>query len=168
SGTHSLILQERGLDVTALDKSPGAVTCCQKQGIRKVVQSEVLEYTGSSFDTILLLMNGIGIAGNLNQLNTYLFHLKELLKPGGQILLDSSDIRYMFDQDKLGGPVLPKGGYYGDILFALYYEGEYEPSFPWVYVDFNTLEEIAHQCGFIAEKVLDGPHFDYLARLTPN
>jgi len=167
AGAHSLILQERGLDVTAMDRSPGAVACCRKRGIQNVVQSELLEYEGSTFDTILMLMNGIGIAGSLSNLKPYLLHLNRLLNSEGQILLDSSDIRFMFDLNKKGEPILPKKeGYYGDVLFALYYEGEYEPSFPWVYVDFNTLEGVADSCGLRAEKVLDGPHFDYLARLT--
>ena len=167
AGSHSLILQDRGFDVTALDRSPEAVVCCQKRGVQKAVHSELLDYNGSNFDTILLLMNGIGIAGSLSQLEPHLLHLKKLLKPGGQILLDSSDIRYMFDCDKNGEFIDPKiSGYYGDVHFALYFEGEYEPSFPWLYVDYKTLEGVADRCGLRTEKVLDGPHFDYLARLT--
>ena len=169
SGAHSLVLQDRGFDVTALDSAPGAVKCCQNRGVKKVVHSEILEFKGSSFDTIYLLMNGIGVAGRLSQLDSLLLHLKNLLNARGQILLDSSDIRYMFDCDNNGKPILPnEDGYYGDILFSLYYDGEYEPPFPWVYVDYDTLATVARRCGLVAEKVLDGPHFDYLARLTPN
>ncbi|NND15954.1 MAG: class I SAM-dependent methyltransferase [Eudoraea sp.] len=169
SGAHSLVLQERGFDVTALDNASGAVECCRSRGIEKVIEVEIQQYQGSTFDTIYMLMNGVGVAGSLQQLDSLLLHLKKLLNVGGQILLDSSDIRYMFDHDENGKPDYPKNtGYYGDILFALYYEGEYEPPFPWVYVDYNSLADVAINCGLTAEKVMDGPHFDYLARLTRN
>jgi SAM-dependent methyltransferase len=169
SGAHSLILQERGFNVTALDSAPGAVACCRSRGVKKVIHAEIRGYQEASFDTIYMLMNGIGVAGSLKQLNTLLLHLKKILKPGGQILLDSSDIRYMFDLDKNGSPIRSnEEGYYGDILFSLYYDGEYEPPFPWVYVDYISLAAVASSCGLKAEKILDGPHFDYLARLTPN
>ncbi|MDH3699040.1 MAG: methyltransferase domain-containing protein [Flavobacteriaceae bacterium] len=169
SGAHSLILQERGFDVTALDSAPGAVACCRKRGVKKVVHAEIREYQEASFDTVYMLMNGIGVAGSLRQLDSLLLHLKKIVKPGGQIILDSSDIRYMFDLDQNGSPIRSnEEGYYGDILFSLYYDGEYEPPFPWVYVDYQSLAKVAVNCGLTPEKVIDGPHFDYLARLTRN
>ena len=169
AGSHSLYLQEHGHLVTALDSSPDAIACCLARGIKNAICKSIMAFSNGSFDTLLLLMNGIGVAGSLERLEPLLTHLRSLLNPEGQILLDSSDIRYMYEQDEMG-PVLPDkpGTYYGDILFSVYYKGTYEAPFPWVYVDYENLAVTARRCGFRAEKIMDGPHFDYLARLTCN
>ena len=167
AGSHCLYLMDKGLDVTALDPSPEAISCCQKRGIGRTHCGIVQEFAGTSFDTLLMLMNGVGVAGSLSGLSALLLHLRTLLKPGGQILLDSSDIRYMYELDAKGDPIVTQDdSYYGDIYFSVYYDGEYEPPFPWVYVDYENLAGIAEEAGLIAEKIMDGPHFDYLARLT--
>ena len=167
SGSHCLDLLERGLEVTALDAAPDAISCCQKRGIQQVHCGLIQDFEDSTFDTLLLLMNGIGVAGSLSNLEALLRHLKTLMNPGGQILLDSSDICYMFETDSAGKPLLlQEEGYYGDMMFSVYYDGEYETPFPWVYVDYKTLSRIAERVGFVSEKIMDGPHFDYLARLT--
>ena len=167
AGSHCLYLMDQGLEVTALDPSPDAIGCCLKRGIQRVKRGTIQEFKGEAFDTLLLLMNGVGVAGSLAQLEPLLLHLRSLLKPGGQILLDSSDIRYMYELDAEGNPIYAKeSGYYGNILFSVYYEGEFEPPFPWVYVDYQSLSRTAESTGLSTEKIMDGPHFDYLARLT--
>src|SRR5690606_30702690 len=103
AGSHSLYLQNKGMHVTALDRSPGAVETCRLRGIQNVVHSNILQFKGNMFDTLLLLMNGIGIVGNYESLDSFLGHLKSLLNPNGQIILDSSDIIYMFEEAEDGG-----------------------------------------------------------------
>ena len=167
AGSHCLHLLKQRLEVTALDPSPEAIACCKRRGIQHTHCCTIQEFTGQSFDTLLMLMNGVGVAGTLSKLEGLLHHLKSLLLPGGQILLDSSDIRYMYDTDDSGNMIIDSDvDYYGDILFSVYYEGEYETPFPWVYVDYDALERAAKSVSLKAEKVMDGPHFDYLARLT--
>jgi SAM-dependent methyltransferase len=167
SGSHSLYLQELGLEVVALDQSPGAIEVSRSRGVKKTKCTEFLSYSNSQFDTILLLMNGIGISGKLEKLPEFLNHLKGLLKPDGQILLDSSDIIYMFEEDSDGGYWIPGGvDYYGEVRFQMQYKNEKGPVFDWVYVDFNTLREFAAEESLNCELVLEGDHYDYLARLT--
>lgn len=167
AGSHCLYLLQKGLDVTALDPSPEAINCCQRRGIHQTFCGRIQEFSNDTYDTLLLLMNGIGLAGSLAQLDALFHHMGSLLKPGGQILLDSSDIRYMYDTDASGNPILPKEHeYYGNILFSVYYQGEIEPPWPWVYVDYDALAHAAERAGLVTEKIIDGPHFDYLARLT--
>jgi hypothetical protein len=111
-------------------------------------------------------MNGIGLAGQLNELDRLLMHLKELLKPGGQILLDSSDIIYMFDKDDDGGYWVPDNGkYYGEVQFTLKYKGLKSDPFYWLYLDYNRLEQVAGQQNLSCKLVCEGTHYDYLARL---
>jgi hypothetical protein len=120
----------------------------------------------NKYDTILLLMNGTGIFGKLNQISIYLQKLKNLLNEGGQILIDSSDIIYMFDQDEDGAYEVNANGYYGELTFFIEYKGEKENEFNWLYLDYNTLQNAAHANGLKCELVLEGEHFDYLARLS--
>ena len=168
AGSHALELQnERKLDVTAIDISENAVKACQLRGIEKVKVANILDLdTENKFDTILSLMNGTGIFGSLNETAKYLQKLKSLLKEGGQILIDSSDLIYMFDQDEDGAYSIPAAGYYGELTFTVQYKGETEETFPWLYLDYNTLQNAAIANGLQCELVAEGDHFDYLARLT--
>ena len=169
AGSHSLYLQENGLNVTALDISPGAIECCKLRGLINAEICDIWEYSGMKFDTILLLMHGIGVAGNLGRLDDFLIHIKSLMEPGGQVLLDSSDIIYMFDKDDDGGYWVPGDvAYYGDVSFITEYKGVKSPPFPWLYLDFRTLTKTANKNKLTCELVSQGEHYDYLARLTLN
>lgn len=167
AGSHSLYLQEKGLDVTALDHSPGAIEACKLRGIKKTVLTDLYDYEGETFDTLLMLMNGIGIVGKLDQLDKFFAHIKTLLKPGGQLLLDSSDIIYMFEEDEDGGYWIPDSdNYYGEVTFIMEYKKEKTAAFPWLYLDYNTLQRAAQSSNFNCELVSEGEHYDYLAKLT--
>lgn len=168
AGSHALELQnERKLDVTAIDISENAVKACQLRGIENAKVVNILDLdTQNKFDTILLLMNGTGIFGTLNETAKYLQKLKSLLKEGGQILIDSSDLIYMFDQDEDGAYSIPADGYYGELTFTVQYKGETEETFPWLYLDYNTLQNAAIANGLQCELVAEGEHFDYLAKLS--
>ena len=167
AGSHSLYLQEKGFTVIALDSSAGAVETCRLRGLKNVVQTDIMEYNKGKFDTLLLQMNGIGIAGKLKNLNGLFTHLKSLLNPMGQFLLDSSDIIYMFDEDEDGGYWIPEDKeYYGEVVFTMEYKGVKGNSFPWLYLDYNTLQRAAHANNLRCELVLEGEHYDCLARLT--
>lgn len=185
AGSHSLYLQEKGLEVTSIDISENAVKACHLRGLTNAIVQDILdvdndpsesEQAKQKFDTILLLMNGTGIFGNLSETSKYLQKLKSLLTPNGQILIDSSDIIYMFDEEEDGSkwialPIQPSAsgpsdGYYGELMFTISYKNETENPFPWLYLDYNTLQNAAHANGLKCELVLEGEHFDYLAKLS--
>lgn len=167
AGSHALYLQEKKFEVTAIDISPKAVEACKLRGLKNVFAEDVLNRnTAEKFDTVLLLMNGTGIFGTLKETTKYLQKLKSLLSENGQILIDSSDLIYMYDQDEDGAYEVPATGYYGELTFTVHYKGETEVPFPWLYLDYNTLQNAAHANGLNCELVLEGEHFDYLAKLT--
>ncbi|SDQ50423.1 Methyltransferase domain-containing protein [Flagellimonas zhangzhouensis] len=167
AGSHSLYLQKKGLAVTALDNSEGAIKVSKERGVNSTVQCDIMEYSEEQFDTLLLLMNGIGLAGKLKNLTSFLTHLASLLMPNGQILLDSSDIIYMFEEDEDGGYWIPNdGNYYGEVEFTMAYKGLQSEPFDWVYVDYNTLQNAAFANGLDCELIVEGEHYDYLAILT--
>ena len=170
AGSHSLTLQnDRNLDVTSIDISPNAIQACTLRGLKKATVQDVMTLENEKFDTILLLMNGAGICGKLKNIPNFLLKLKSLLNLGGQILLDSSDIIYMFDDDSEDSDVgkwVPGEGYYGEIVFTISYKGEKEKPFDWMFIDYNTLQNAAFANGLQCELIMEGEHYDYLAKLS--
>jgi SAM-dependent methyltransferase len=168
AGSHSLTLQnERSLQITAIDISPYAIEACTLRGIKDARVQDVMTLENEKYDTILLLMNGAGMCGKLKNIPKFLLKLKSLLNPGGQILMDSSDIIYMFDDDEDGGKWIPsENAYYGEVVFNIAYKGEKEKPFDWMYIDYNTLQNAAFANGLKSELILEGEHYDYLARLS--
>jgi 2-polyprenyl-3-methyl-5-hydroxy-6-metoxy-1,4-benzoquinol methylase len=168
AGSHSLTLQnDRKIDVTAIDISANAIEACSLRGIKKALVQDVMYLENEKFDTILLLMNGAGMCGKLKNIPKFLLKLKSLLNPEGQILLDSSDIIYMFDEDEDGGKWIPtQKEYYGEIVFNISYKGEKENPFDWMFIDYNTLQNAALANGLKCEMILEGEHYDYLAKLS--
>ncbi|WP_261511469.1 class I SAM-dependent methyltransferase [Chryseobacterium paludis] len=166
AGSHTLYLQnERNLDVVALDISPKSVEVCKLRGIKNAVCKNMLDFTEGTFGTVLLLMNGTGIFGSLAEIDTYLQKLRSLLNDNGQILIDSTDILYMFDRDEDGGIYIPAEGYYGELDYVVHYKEESEEPIKWLYLDFQTLKNAAENNGFAIEKVMQDEDA-YLARLT--
>lgn len=166
AGSHSLYLQnDRNLEVTALDISPKSIEVCKLRGIKNAVAENMLHFSEGNFDTILLLMNGTGIFQSLNVIDIYLKKLDSLLSSKGQILIDSTDILYMFDEDEDGGFYIPADGYYGELDYIVHYKGESEEPIKWLYLDFNTLKNAAENNGFKIEKVLQEED-SYLAKLS--
>ena len=167
AGSHSLYLQnERNIDVHSIDISKNAIQACLLRGLKNVQAIDVLDLENEKYDTILLLMNGTGIFETLEKSTIYLQKLKSILNPNGQILIDSSDIIYMFDEDEDGGKWIPSDNYYGELTFSLQYKKEKEVDFPWLYMDYNTLQNAALANGLKCQLILEGNHFDYLAQLT--
>lgn len=168
AGCHSLALEARGFCVTAIDLSPLSVGVMRSRGVHDARQADFFDpdFCGQ-FNTILLLMNGAGIAGRIGRLPQFFDRLRALLAPEGQVLLDSSDLSYVFE-DEDGVFIPPPGApYYGEVEFRMVYRHIRGPRFPWLYIDFDTLAHHASLNGFTAKRLLNGAHYDYLARLTP-
>lgn len=165
SGSHSLYLQEHGFNIKAIDISDGSVEITKARGVKHVELKNLLDET-ETFDTILLLMNGTGIFQELEQISVYLKHLKSLLNPNGKILIDSSDIQYMYEDDDGGLWIDTNADYYGELDYFLSYKGETEAPMKWLYLDFERLQLACESVGLQCEKIMDGEHYDYLAKIT--
>lgn len=165
AGNHSLYLQEKGFDVTALDISKGAIEVCKLRGLKKTLQQDFWHIKNQKYDTILLLMNGIGLSETLEKLPLFLNHLKSLLNPNGQILVDSSDIIYMFE-DENGFFEFSEDYYYGEVQFTMTYKKQTTPKFNWLYLGFDKLHLYTHRTGLKCQKIIEGSHYEYLAKLS--
>lgn len=166
SGCHSLALKQMGKESVAIDISPLSVEVMQTRGLDARLVNLFDTHFVEGFDTILMLMNGSGIIGRVDNFGNFFQRMKQLLNPGGCILMDSSDLRYLFEEEDGSFVVDLAGDYYGQLDFQMQYKQIKGEAFDWLYVDFNTLSLYASQYGFKAELVKEGSHYDYLAKLT--
>lgn len=167
AGSHALYLQNKGLKVTAIDVSEGAIKVAKDRGLTNVEIANIYDFkSNEKFDTILVMMNGTGICGKLNKLAEFLKHLSSFLTPKGQILVDSSDIIYMFEDEKGDHWVDASQEYYGEVQFWMNYKEQQSEKFDWLYVDYNTLQRCALYNGMNCELIQEGDHYDYLAKIT--
>lgn len=160
AGCHSLVLQERGIDVTAIDISPLSVETMILRGVKNVREQDFFTLDKEQYETILMLMNGIGIVGSLERMPEFFSQLDKILAPEGQVLCDSSDICYVFEGD------MPDMDYYGEQSFRMQYKNIIGEPFPWLYIDADMLKDMALKNGYEVEVVGKGEHYDYLARIT--
>lgn len=161
AGVHALVLQARGHRVTAIDVVPEAVEVMEERGVEDARRADVFEFEGGPYDTILMLLNGIGMAGTLSGLDRFLATAPALLAPGGRLLADSADLR-----PRVGGDRREDGRYVGEVHLQLEYRGERGSPYPQLYVDPETLSARAVAHGWRAEVLARGEAGEYLARLT--
>ena len=164
AGCHSYPLYKNGFDVTAIDSSLGAVTHLKNVGI-SASQTNFFNMQGK-FDTLLILMNGIGIAGKLDKLPTFLKQIKNLLSETGQAICDSTDLSYLYAEDDGSMWIDLNGSYFGEMKFKMKYKEVESEWFDWLYIDFDLLKEYANKQGLNCEKIMDGPSNNYLVALT--
>ena len=165
AGCHSLALQQMGKQVMAIDISPLAVDTMRLRGVDNAVQQDFFTLDGQ-YDTILMLMNGIGIVGTLSRMQAFFMQVDHLLAPGGQLLCDSSDICYIFEDEDGIIDLTGIDGYYGELTYQMRYKNVTGEQFPWLFIDPETLRDCATSCGFDCNIIARGDHYDYLARLT--
>ena len=166
SGCHALALQEMNKKVTAIDISPLSIEVMQKRGVKQVFHINLFDENYlEKFDTILMLMNGSGIIGKLEYMPIFFQKMKQLLNPNGCIYMDSSDLRYLFEDEDGSFLIDLAGDYYGEIDYRMQYKQVKGETFDWLYIDFQTLFHYAAENGFTAELIAEGEHYDYLACL---
>ena len=160
-GSHALILQTRGFDVTGMDISAAAVSIMKQRGLKNAIEGNILSYSEGKYDTLLFMMNGIGLTGSIPGLKAFLKQVKDLLNPGGQLLFDSSDLSYLYQE-----VTFPLNGYYGEVSFRYEYKSIKGNWFKWIYVDQQTLKTIAAALGWDVAIIFEDDQDQYLARLT--
>ncbi len=169
AGSHSVYLEQENFTVTALDQSDGAIQVLQQRLVKPnsaIIKENVWQHNGR-YDTILLLMNGTGIFEKLEKVPLCLELLKNMLSENGQILIDSSDLKFLFEDPEDGGLWVDSSkDYYGEVSFSLKYKDMESELFDWLYMDFELLKSYAVAAGLQIECIYNGDHHDYLARLS--
>jgi SAM-dependent methyltransferase len=102
AGRAALALQERGLEVLAIDESPLAVEVARRRGVedaRALALAEVDESL-ELFDTILILRNNLGLAGSDAAARQLLRRLRRVTSDCGRIVTDSVDPTRLEDEQR--------------------------------------------------------------------
>ena len=161
AGSHVLLLQEKDYDITALEISAHAAEVMKLRGVKNIIAADVFEFKEEKYDTLLMLMNGIGFCGTIEKFRLFLQHAKGLLNEGGQIVFDSSDVAYLYD-----GKAMPKDNYYGEIEYQYEYRKQKSEWFRWLYIDQDTMIQTAAAEGWSAEVLTEDEFEQYLVKLT--
>ncbi|QZE15044.1 class I SAM-dependent methyltransferase [Halosquirtibacter laminarini] len=166
-GSHTLLLQQKGYDVTGLDTSFDACMIARMRGVQNVENQDFFQFSpNQKYDTLLLMMNGIGISGSLDGVTRLLDHAKTILKPNGCVVFDSSDLIYLFmDEDGEAMIDINSDKYYGVVNYQMKYNDSVGDSFDWLFLDPDSMREIVAKSGFVVEKYEEGDHYDYLVKL---
>jgi SAM-dependent methyltransferase len=167
AGRHTLLLQDRGVDVEAIDISEDAVAVMRQRGVKNARRVDVFDLQGVRYDTILMLQHGLGITKTLAGLTRYLTRMTEILAPAGSILADSLDVTRTSNPTHLAyqASLKARGKYHGEMTFRLKYGDQVGEPFEWLHVDFDTLSAVASQTGWSAERVVGESSGDYLCCL---
>lgn len=167
-GRHALFLQERGLAVTAIEVEPELAAIMSERGVKEPLAKNLFSLANRQFDTVLMLMNGFGMVGQLGGAGAFFEHVRGLLRPGGQILCDSLDVRRTTNPVHLAYQEanLRRGCPPGQMRFWIEYGGRRGEPFDWLHVDFDTLKALAREHGWSAEKLGQEDNGHYLARLS--
>ncbi|MFH2057622.1 MAG: methyltransferase domain-containing protein [Pseudomonadota bacterium] len=163
SGCHTLYLQNKNKQVHALDLSCGSIEVMKKRNVVHPIYDHLFSLKNKRYDTLLMLMNGIGIVGSLDGLNLFFQFIKTILNTNGQILVDSTDLAALYDPKILASA---NQEYYGQTRFTMTYKKIISDPFDWLYIDFHTLIFHAGLHGFECEKIMADKTGKYLARIT--
>ncbi len=168
AGCHSLALQKRGMHVRAIDISPQLIDIMSKRGVMDTRCVNAFEFREGRFDTLLLMLHGIGMMETLSGLDRFLLHAHDLITPGGKIVFDSLDVRRTDDPRNLAYHEANRkaGRYFGEIRMRFEYRGDMGPYFGWLHVDPETLAEQATKADWECRVVLQQEDGNYLAQLT--
>jgi SAM-dependent methyltransferase len=163
AGSHALDLQSRGNDVTALDISEKCCEAMKSRGIKSVLKEDFFLLPETvSYDTLLFLMNGFGIAGTLEKLDALLKKSYALLAPGGLLIGESADVLYLFEEEDGSYSIDLNAGYYGEMNYRMHYKEESGAWFPWLYVSMELLIEMAEQNNFRLKEFFEGENDDFV------
>jgi SAM-dependent methyltransferase len=159
-GSHSLLLQEKVLEVVAVEISSGAAEIARLRGVINIKNEDFKNYQHEKFDTITMVMNGIGVVGSLKGFTDSLQKFKTMLNPGGQLLFDTTDISYL-------GRKTTSSEYFGEVSFQFEYKGSKGAWFNWLYLDITTLRSVCNSHGWKMQIIYQDEEDHFVMKLQP-
>lgn len=166
AGSHALALQKHNYSVTAIDISKGAVEVMKSRGIEDARLQDFFRMVDEKFDTLLMMMNGIGIVGKTENLDHFFCHAKHLMNKKGRIILDSSNLIYLYLEEDGSALIDLNSKYYGELRYRMDFGNFRGEWFDWLFIDYDLLSESASKHGFECRKIYEDDHYLYLAELT--
>ncbi len=172
-GRFALPLQKQGLTVCAMEELPQAIAIMQERGVQDICSMELDDFLDQSivnekFDTVLMIMNGLGIVGTFDKLALFLDKIKPFLKPDGQILADSMSVNLSKVNDFSKHIEIQKmdGKYPGEVQLKFEYQGVLGSDVAWLHIDEIALASLAEKTGWVSDVIYRDDDGTYLTRLT--
>lgn len=160
-GAYAIVLQNRGLKVLALEIEQAMVNIMIDKGVKQAVSKNIFDFESEPFDTLFMMMNGIGLVGTIAGLEKFLEKAKSLMFPDGRLLLDSSDISYLYQDLKK-----PQDRYFGEVSYRYIYNEQQGNWFNWLYIDAAQLQIVGNKMGWNVQVLFTDETDQYLARLS--
>ena len=167
AGAHSTHLITQGIKVHAIDVSEQAILLLKEKNIPSTCSDFFTLNAPEKFDTILMMMNGIGIVEKVNRFEDFFNTARTLLNKDGFIICDSADVSYLFEDENGEIWIDINSNYYGEVDFKMTFEATETDWFPWLFVDFNTLSLYAERSNFGCELIKQDDNSQFLAKLWP-
>ncbi|WP_089015821.1 class I SAM-dependent methyltransferase [Micromonospora inositola] len=169
AGRIALHLQERGVPVTGLDTSAGALRVCRHRGVRDLVLGTVDEHVadGHRYDTFLLLGNNLGLIEGRERAPGFLAALAALARPGARIIAHGTDPYGTRDPVHTGYHELNRrrGRLGGQLRLRLRYRELGTEWFDYLVCSVDELAELVHGSPWRLVDVDDADRPYYLAML---
>lgn len=173
TGRHLDALRERGLTGEGIDTCAHAIALARANG-HTCHHADIWHYQPARpYDTVLALGGNLGIAGNLPWLEPFLARLRDLLTPAGSLIVTSVDWRHTTQTNPRHAAHAARqraaSRYPGEVDLRLRLGEQASSWFPWVWVDPDTLTDIAARLGLHPATTLSwGPKYAVqLRRKTP-
>jgi 2-polyprenyl-3-methyl-5-hydroxy-6-metoxy-1,4-benzoquinol methylase len=165
-GIHSLELQNAGYDITAVEISQHCSEIMKTQGIKNIINTDFFSYEfEQKFDTILLLMNGIGFVEDFKGLERFFLIANKILETNGKLIFDTTDISYATENQKSKASIKKISEYFGIVWYSLLYKNWVGKPYKWLYLDYTMLKKIALKNGF-KTRILHENDSQYLVECT--
>lgn len=170
AGRHSLHLQQRGLDVTAIDLSPGAVEVCRRRGVRNALVRSIAEidaFAPSSFDTVLMLGHNFGLLGGADEARRRLGDLAAITSSHARILVNTLDPYRTDSPDHLAYHERnrQRGRMAGQIRMRVRYRGSVGEWFDYLFVSQAEMRALVEGTAWEVGSVVEGNGPTYFATL---
>lgn len=167
AGPHTLALEARGHSVVAVEGFADVARLLRARGATHVVHADFRYWWRPGFDTVLMLMNGLGPVGTLAGLDRFLAHASRFLAPGAQLLVDGAEAAHSRPPATASSVAWPPAAAYpGEAWIELSHAGRVGRPFRELYIDPETLARHATRAGWRLDVVFEGGDGAYLARLT--
>jgi SAM-dependent methyltransferase len=169
AGRHSIEAQRRGLDVVAIDISPGAVEVCRRREVRDVrlLPLAAIDAGLGTFDTVLMMCGNFGLVGAAADAVLALRTLHGMTTPSARIVLDSVDpyqdkdpADLAYQERNRARERLP-----GQVTIRLRYRDSATPWFELLNVSARELNDLAAEAGWHLAHLVEGEPSEYYAVL---
>lgn len=164
SGRFAHAALQRGHPVLAVDVLTDAVHVLRSRSVPCVLGDFTHVSSLAPADTVLVLMNGSTHAGTLDGLPGFLGRLRTLVRPGGCILIDSTDPGHpSVDWDPPGD-----GRAAGELHLQIGFRGIWGPPMPQLFLGPGALMQAATDEGLTYRTLCMDDDGRYLAELRPD